>query len=64
MADYNLKPPKTFPFPFEAYPIQHSFMAELYTTLEEGKLGIFESPTGTVSYLCLIVSNLMQVLGS
>lgn len=55
MADYNLKPPKTFPFPFEAYPIQHSFMAELYTTLEEGKLGIFESPTGTVSYLCLIL---------
>lgn len=53
MADYNLKPPLTFPFPFEAYPIQHSFMAELYTTLEEGKLGIFESPTGTVSYLCL-----------
>ena len=41
--------PKSFPFPFEPYDIQKSFMHELYKTLMEGKLGIFESPTGTVS---------------
>lgn len=38
-----------FPFPFEPYPIQKDFMAELYKVLEAGKIGIFESPTGTVS---------------
>lgn len=37
-----------FPFPFQPYAIQESFMKELYFTIEEGKLGIFESPTGTV----------------
>lgn len=41
--------PISFPFPFEPYDIQKSFMHELYKTLMEGKLGIFESPTGTVS---------------
>lgn len=38
-----------FPFPFPPYPIQKDFMAELYKVLEAGKIGIFESPTGTVS---------------
>lgn len=38
-----------FPFPFPPYPIQKDFMAELYQVLEAGKIGIFESPTGTVS---------------
>ncbi|XP_022825597.1 ATP-dependent DNA helicase DDX11 [Spodoptera litura] len=37
----------TFPFPFKPYDIQEKFMRELYFTLEEQKLGIFESPTGT-----------------
>ncbi|KAJ8733182.1 hypothetical protein PYW08_001480 [Mythimna loreyi] len=36
-----------FPFPFKPYEIQEKFMRELYSTLEEQKLGIFESPTGT-----------------
>uniref|UniRef100_A0A8C9PEK8 ATP-dependent DNA helicase DDX11 n=1 Tax=Spermophilus dauricus TaxID=99837 RepID=A0A8C9PEK8_SPEDA len=36
-----------FPFPFPPYPIQKDFMAELYQVLEAGKIGIFESPTGT-----------------
>ncbi|CAG5041487.1 unnamed protein product [Parnassius apollo] len=36
-----------FPFPFQAYSIQEQFMKELYFTIEHGKLGIFESPTGT-----------------
>ncbi|CAO2625666.1 ATP-dependent DNA helicase DDX11 [Lemmus lemmus] len=38
-----------FPFPFPPYPIQKDFMAALYKVLEAGKIGIFESPTGTVS---------------
>lgn len=45
----TLQCPDEFPFPFNPYPIQHDFMRSLYKTLEEGKLGIFESPTGTVS---------------
>lgn len=40
---------KPFGFPFEPYDIQKDFMQELYNTLEQGKIGIFESPTGTVS---------------
>ncbi len=38
-----------FPFPFQPYLIQESFMEALYTALDQGKVGIFESPTGTVS---------------
>lgn len=38
-----------FPFPFTPYSIQKDFMAVLYQVLENGKIGIFESPTGTVS---------------
>ena len=38
-----------FPFPFEPYNIQEKFMRTLYDVLEEGKGGIFESPTGTVN---------------
>ncbi|XP_049870071.1 ATP-dependent DNA helicase DDX11 [Pectinophora gossypiella] len=37
----------TFPFPFTPYSIQEKFMKELYTTIENNKVGIFESPTGT-----------------
>ncbi len=44
----DLKPPAQFPFPFEPYDIQRDFMRELYLALEGGKIGIFESPTGTV----------------
>jgi len=44
----KLPPPDHFPFPFKPYAIQQDFMRELYTTLEDGKIGLFESPTGTV----------------
>lgn len=41
--------PDEFPFPYEKpYDIQLDFMKALYKTLEEKKVGIFESPTGTV----------------
>uniref|UniRef100_A0A8C6XXV3 DEAD/H-box helicase 11 n=1 Tax=Naja naja TaxID=35670 RepID=A0A8C6XXV3_NAJNA len=43
-----------FPFPYAPYPIQEQFMAKLYQVLEMGKIGIFESPTGTGKSLSLI----------
>ncbi|NXS55263.1 DDX11 helicase, partial [Brachypteracias leptosomus] len=43
-----------FPFPYTPYPIQERFMAELYSALEAGRVGIFESPTGTGKSLSLI----------
>ncbi|KAK7604095.1 hypothetical protein V9T40_004368 [Parthenolecanium corni] len=49
-----LKPPNEFPFPFPPYNIQKDFMKNLYAVLEERKLGIFESPTGTGKSLSLI----------
>lgn len=45
----TLIPPEKFEFPFIPYKIQHDFMTELYKALENKKMGIFESPTGTVS---------------
>ncbi|XP_054265114.1 ATP-dependent DNA helicase DDX11 [Macrosteles quadrilineatus] len=50
----GLVPPENFDFPFPPYPIQHEFMSMLYSTIEEGKLGIFESPTGTGKSLSII----------
>ncbi|GFS04441.1 ATP-dependent DNA helicase DDX11 [Elysia marginata] len=46
--------PKEFPFPFQPYDIQTDFMKNLYTCLELGKIGVFESPTGTGKSLSLI----------
>lgn len=37
-----------FPFPYQPYNIQEQFMQALYKALDQGKVGIFESPTGTV----------------
>lgn len=39
---------KDFQFPYNPYPIQQDFMRNLYETIEQRKIGIFESPTGTV----------------
>jgi hypothetical protein len=51
--DRSLLVPETssFGFPFEPYPIQFEFMRGLYSTLQQRKHGIFESPTGTVNSL-------------
>ncbi|KAK3108683.1 hypothetical protein FSP39_013288 [Pinctada imbricata] len=46
--------PEKFPFPFQPYDIQVGFMSELYSCLDQGKIGIFESPTGTGKSLSLI----------
>lgn len=38
-----------FHHPYTPYAIQDEFMSTVYQVLEEGKVGILESPTGTVS---------------
>lgn len=51
----NLTAPDDFQFPFPPYDIQKNFMTNLYNAIQNKKLGIFESPTGTgksLSILC------------
>ena len=51
--DKELVIPNEFPFPYpNPYDIQVNFMKALYKTLELKRIGIFESPTGTVNYKC------------
>ncbi|CAN7998782.1 unnamed protein product [Ixodes hexagonus] len=47
-----------FHFPFEPYPVQLTFMKTLHKVLEHGKVGIFESPTGTGKSLSIICASL------
>lgn len=47
-----------FCHPFQPYDIQLQFMRDLYKTIEEGNVGIFESPTGTGKSLSLICGSL------
>lgn len=47
-AQGSFEKPGYFPFPFPPYDIQENFMKHVYKTIESGKVGIFESPTGTV----------------
>ncbi|NWU02240.1 DDX11 helicase, partial [Urocynchramus pylzowi] len=47
-----------FPFPYTPYRIQEQFMEALYGALEAGRVGIFESPTGTGKSLSLICGTL------
>ncbi|XP_039296292.1 ATP-dependent DNA helicase DDX11 [Nilaparvata lugens] len=58
----ELVPPEEFPFPFEPYSIQKDFMKNLFLSLEHGKLGIFESPTGTGKSQSLICGSLKWLL--
>ncbi|GFY75105.1 hypothetical protein TNIN_61721 [Trichonephila inaurata madagascariensis] len=44
----------SFPFPFKPYDVQESFMKNLYSVLQKGEIGIFESPTGTGKSLSII----------
>lgn len=57
-----MEPPEKFPFPFPAYEIQKQFMKQLYNCLEAGKLGLFESPTGTGKSLSLICGALTWLM--
>ena len=49
--DKKIEIPESFKFPYpKPYDIQLQLMKALYKTLEMKKIGIFESPTGSVSY--------------
>ncbi|RLO06450.1 hypothetical protein DYB28_002580 [Aphanomyces astaci] len=43
-----------FSFPFPPYSIQEDLMKQIYDTISQSKIGIFESPTGTGKSLSLI----------
>ena len=60
----GLSPPEEFQFPFPPYDIQTQFMRSIFQCLEAGKLGIFESPTGTGKSLSLICGSLTWFLES
>lgn len=47
-----------FCHPFRPYDIQLQFMKDLYKVIDDGKVGIFESPTGTGKSLSLICGSL------
>ncbi|KAH0144228.1 ATP-dependent RNA helicase CHL1, partial [Aureobasidium melanogenum] len=47
-----------FYHPYEPYDIQLQFMRALYDCIEQGKIGIFESPTGTGKSLSLACGSL------
>ncbi|EDN92053.1 hypothetical protein SS1G_07915 [Sclerotinia sclerotiorum 1980 UF-70] len=49
---------KDFHHPYTPYPIQEKFMQTVYDVLEQGKIGILESPTGTGKSLSLICGSL------
>ncbi|RMX98647.1 hypothetical protein D0868_09976 [Hortaea werneckii] len=49
---------KDFHHPFQPYDIQQQFMEAMYECIEDKKVGIFESPTGTGKSLSLICSSL------
>ncbi|KAF2807702.1 ATP-dependent RNA helicase-like protein chl1 [Mytilinidion resinicola] len=49
---------RDFHHPYQPYEIQNEFMNALYDCIESGKVGIFESPTGTGKSLSLICGSL------
>jgi chromosome transmission fidelity protein 1 len=49
---------RDFHHPYEPYEIQNDFMNAVYECLNTGKVGIFESPTGTGKSLSLICGSL------
>ena len=56
MSDKNVA--RDFHHPYQPYDIQTEFMNAVYDCLEDGKVGIFESPTGTGKSLSLICGSL------
>lgn len=40
-------------FPYKPYDIQLRFMRGLYQVLDDGAIGLFESPTGKLLYIIL-----------
>jgi chromosome transmission fidelity protein 1 len=56
--DMNDDNEREFHHPYQPYDIQTDFMGAVYRCLEDGKVGIFESPTGTGKSLSLICGSL------
>ncbi|KAH2187438.1 ATP-dependent DNA helicase chl1 [Aspergillus fumigatus] len=55
---------QNFNHPYSPYDIQLQFMRALYTCLEEGKVAVFESPTGKFSFTCRLGKSLSLICGS
>lgn len=53
-----------FYHPYDPYSIQTEFMTTLYRTLESKKIGIFESPTGTVVTGSLFAFQITNYMGN
>jgi chromosome transmission fidelity protein 1 len=49
-------------FPYPPYAIQQQFMQQLYDTVQQGNIGLFQSPTGTGKTLSVICSVLQWLL--
>ncbi|KAL4973236.1 helicase C-terminal domain-containing protein [Aspergillus desertorum] len=58
LSNMESSKPQRFNHPYSPYGIQIRFMQSLYECLEEGKVAIFESPTGTGKSLSLICGSL------
>ncbi|KAF7945493.1 hypothetical protein EAE96_010260 [Botrytis aclada] len=54
---------RKFYHPYTPYPIQETFMQTVWDVLEEGKIGILESPTGTGKSLSLICGGVTWLRG-
>ena len=48
---------KDFHHPYEPYDIQQDLMIAIYNCIRDGKVGIFESPTGTVGLQSALISS-------
>ena len=48
---------ENFHHPYTPYELQLQFMRSLYSCLDEGKVAVFESPTGKPSMVPLIFLN-------
>lgn len=46
VSDVEKAAERNFYHPFKPYDIQKQFMSALYQCIEDGNIGIFESPTG------------------
>jgi chromosome transmission fidelity protein 1 len=55
-SEGRIVPPVEYGFPLAPYNIQTDFMQALFTALEYKKLGIFESPTGTVKTFIIFIN--------
>ncbi|KAJ3626931.1 hypothetical protein Zmor_004128 [Zophobas morio] len=58
IVEETLSIPLDFRFPYIPYPIQNELMKKIFEAIENGGLGLFESPTGTGKTMSIICSTL------